>query len=84
MLIHHACLHVCLQDYHVTNSSLTQLTGLQELHISLSVMQPILETEHLCSTGLPYMQQLTKLVLASNVSVDSKPRRVYATRIAAC
>jgi hypothetical protein len=59
---------LCLQDYHVTNSSLTQLTGLRELQIKLTANQPILETENLSGKGLPFMPYLTKLVLEGGVS----------------
>jgi hypothetical protein len=58
----------CLQDYHVTNRSLTELTGLRELQIKMPANQPILETEKLSGTGLPFMPYLTKLVLDAGVS----------------
>jgi hypothetical protein len=59
---------VGLQDYHVTNSSLTELTGLRELQIMLTANQPIQETANLSGKGLPFMPYLTKLVLEGGVS----------------
>jgi hypothetical protein len=58
----------CLHDYHVANSSLTQLQELQELQLQMKPDQYMQHTENLSTTGLPHMPHLTKLVLNGDVS----------------